>query len=175
MRPTKIGLALGWLLIGMIEPAVFGDGGTIRLSQREGAYRITVFTAPTPFRAGPVDISVLLQDATTGEPSSDARVTLWLTSIDHPSQRIRHSATSEEATNKLLRAAVFTLPEPGRWTVDVDITGASESARVRFELEASGRLPRWPAIWPWIAWPLPVIVLFAIHQILVGRKRHRPA
>ena len=64
----KIGLALGWLLVGACGEAARGDGGTVRLSRCEGGLRITVFTAPTPFRAGPVDISVLVQDAVTGEP-----------------------------------------------------------------------------------------------------------
>ena len=62
--------ALGWLLVGACGEAARGDGGTVRLSRCEGGYRITVFTAPTPFRAGPVDISVLVQDAATGELDS---------------------------------------------------------------------------------------------------------
>ena len=68
MRLFKIGMALGWLLVGACGEAAWGDGGTVRLSRCEGDYRISVFTAPTPFRAGPVDISVLVQDAATGEP-----------------------------------------------------------------------------------------------------------
>ena len=35
------------------------DGGALRLSRRAGALRVSVFTAPTPPRAGPVDVSVL--------------------------------------------------------------------------------------------------------------------
>ena len=48
------------------------DGGTVRLSERQGEYRITVFTAPVPFRAGLVDISVLVQDAVSRTPIPDA-------------------------------------------------------------------------------------------------------
>ncbi len=42
------------------------DGGAVRLRQRSGGYQIAVFTEPTPLRAGPVDVSVLVQDAETG-------------------------------------------------------------------------------------------------------------
>jgi len=57
------------LLIAVVclaSPAmVRADGGAVRLSERQGGYQITAFTSPTPFRAGPVDISVLVQDAAT--------------------------------------------------------------------------------------------------------------
>ena len=61
-----------------LHPSSFlrADGGTIRLSEQKGNYRITVFTAPTPLRAGPVDISVLVQEAATGEPAPGVQVTI---------------------------------------------------------------------------------------------------
>ncbi len=73
-------------------------------------------------------------------------------------------------TNKLLKAAVFELPEPGRWEIEVAIKGEQGGAQVRFELEAAERAPQWPLMWPWIGWPAPVILLFSIHQLLVWRK-----
>ena len=40
----------------ILQPSSFlrADGGAVRLSERQGNYRLTVFTAPTPVRAGPV-------------------------------------------------------------------------------------------------------------------------
>src|SRR5580704_18909475 len=52
---------------GGIPVATFADGGTIRLSETKEAYRISAFTSPNPFRAGPVEISVLVQDADSGD------------------------------------------------------------------------------------------------------------
>ena len=170
MRLVKIGLTLGWLLVGASGETARGDGGTVRLSRCEEGLQITVFTAPTPFRAGPVDISVLVQGAVTGEPIPEARVTVQLTLRDQPVLQMRRAATSDAATNKLLKAAVFELPEPGRWEVEVAIEGGQRVGRVRFELEAAGRAPQWPVMWPWIGWPAPVILLFSIHQLLVWRK-----
>ena len=173
MRLVKIGSALGWLLVGAYGETTRGDGGTVRLSRSEGGLQITVFTLPTPFRAGPVDISVLVQDATTGEPIPKARVTVKLTPRDQLVLPIYRAATSDAATNKLMKAAAFELPEPGRWEVEVAIEGGQGVAQVRFELEAAERAPQWPVMWPWIGWPAPVILLFSIHQLLVWRKSRR--
>ena len=62
----------------LLHPSSFllADGGTVRLSERQGNYRITVFTSPTPLRAGPIDLSVFVQDVTTGEPLSGVQVTI---------------------------------------------------------------------------------------------------
>jgi hypothetical protein len=170
IRLVTIGSTLGWLLIGASGEAARGDGGTVRLSRCEGGLQISVFTAPTPFRAGPVDISVLVQDAITGAPIPEARITVKLSPRDQSVLPICLAATSDAATNKLLKAAVLELPEPGRWEVEVAIEGGQRVGRVRFELEAAGRAPQWPVIWPWIGWPAPVILLFSIHQLLVWRK-----
>jgi hypothetical protein len=146
------------------------DGGTVRLSQRQGDYQITVFTAPTPLRAGPVDVSVLVQDAMTGLPLPQAQVTVRAAPRGRSSAAIVQPATSEAATNKLFRAAVFDMPEPGWWEVEVAIEGEHGPARARFEVEAAEAAPRWLTLWPWLAWPALAIVLFGIHQWLARGK-----
>ena len=170
MRRVKIGAILGCLLVGMYDQPALGDGGTVRLLQCQGNYRLSVFTAPTPFRAGPVDISVLVQDVVTGDIVPEAQITVCVMPHDWPGQPMRQVATSGAATNKLLKAAVFDLPQPGRWDVDVAISGRAGAAHVRFEMTAAGRIPQWPAMWPWISWPAPVVLLFSIHQLLVWRR-----
>jgi hypothetical protein len=153
---------------------VRADGGTPRLSERQGGYVVTVFTAPTPLRAGPVDVSVLVQHAATGEPVPEAKVFLRLAPRGRPDEVLVYSATTEAATNKLLRAAVFELPGPGRWEAEVAVEGPQGPARLRFDVEAAEPLPRWLALWPWLAWPAGVIVLFVVHQCLVRSGRPTP-
>jgi hypothetical protein len=172
MRFVKIRLTLVWLLIGACSEAALGDGGTLRLSRPEGNYRISIFTAPNPFRAGPVDISVLVQDAITGAAIPEAAVTVQLMSRDHVGKPICYAATDTDATNKLLKSAVFDLPEPGRWVIKVTIAGEQGTANVQFELEAGQSVQEWPAMWPWITWPAFAISLYFLHQVLVWRK-HR--
>jgi hypothetical protein len=151
--------------------SVWADGGTVRLSQRLDGYQITVFTAPTPLRAGPVDISVLVQDAGTGQPLPLARVTVRAAPRGRASEAILCPATVEAATNKLFRAAVFDLPEAGWWEVEVTVEDERGTARVRFEVEAAEAAPRWPALWPWLCWPALAVLVFGVHQVLVRRKR----
>ncbi len=164
---TRTGLTvMVWLLC---TPLLRADGGTVQLSERQGGYQVTVFTAPAPLRVGPVDVSVLVQHPDTGAPIPEAQVTLRAWPRGRADEALCVPATEEAATNKLFRAAVFDLPEPGRWEMEVSIEGPFGEARVRFEAEAAEPLPRWLSLWPWYSWPFGVIVLFGIHQGLKGR------
>ena len=147
----------------------------MRLSERAGGYRVTVFTDPTPLRAGPVDVSVFVQDADTGEPAAGVRVTVQAAPRGRPDQAVRHPATTEAATNKLFRSALFELPESGWWEIEATVAGERGQARVRFEAEVADRPPSWQATAPWIGWPALVVLLFAIHHILVQRKARSKA
>src|SRR5947209_8738532 len=125
------------LLCCCLVPALArADGGTVRLSERAGGYQVTVFTAPTPFRAGPVDISVLVQDAAGGEPVPDVAVEVGLTPRGQSGETLRSAATPAAATNKLFHAAQLDLPAAGWWRVDVAIDGPRGPARVGFDVEA---------------------------------------
>src|SRR5262245_6074967 len=121
MRPMSLPLIT--LFVLNTRASLWADGGAVRLSQREGNYQITVLTAPTPLRAGPIDVSVLVQTADTNALVSDAKVTVNATRRGHPGQAVSHLATTEEATNKLFRAANFELHHPGSWEFEVTIDG----------------------------------------------------
>jgi hypothetical protein len=159
------------LLIAILAPpsSARGDGGAVRLRERSGNYLITIFTSPTPMRAGPVDISVLVQDAETGEWTPPSRVTVRIAAFNGE-YSLEFPATAEAATNKLFRAAIFQLPAPGRWSVDVVIDGPRGPGQVGFEVVAADPLPPWLELWPWFVWPAVVIALFGIHQVLIRRK-----
>lgn len=157
---------LAWLAV---PPAVRGDGGDVRLSEQAGGYRITVFSAPSPLRAGPVDLSVLVQDVTTSEPLPDACVVFRLASAN--GVMLEQPATREAATNKLLAAAKFELPAAGAWRVEVQIDGPRGPAEAAFDLAAAAPLPRWTELWAWVALPFPLIGLFVLHQMTWGRKK----
>jgi hypothetical protein len=140
--------------------------------ERRGDYQLTVFTSPNPLRAGPVDVSMLVQDAKTGQTVPGATVTVELTPSDQSLPPLRAAATTADATNKLLRAALVDLPAAGRWDVRVECTTADDQApiAVDFTMEAAPPLPRWLSVWPWFTWPIVVVLLFAIHRALVARR-----
>jgi hypothetical protein len=171
MRPVVV-VIVGWFFLGTWCAPAGADGGSVRLSEEKGGYRITVFSAPTPFRAGPVDMSVLVQDASTGDPMTPVLVTVRMTRSG--GLALEYPATSEAATNKLFRAAQFELPEPGRWALEVHVQGSHGLAVIGGELEAAEPSPQWLEIWPWIGWPALVVTLFGIHQVFVQRTGRSP-
>jgi hypothetical protein len=150
-------------------PGLEADDGEVRLRERAGAYQVTVFTAPTPLCAGPVDVSVLVLDAATAEYVPQARVTVRLTARG-TGEVLEHPATAA-ATNKLFHVAVFELSEPGWWDVEVAVEGPRGSALLRFGVEADEPPPRWLELWPWFAWPALAVALFGLHRVLARRRR----
>ena len=171
---TRSLLCVSLLLVALSPGRARADGGVVRLSERAGAYQVTVFTAPTPFRAGPVDVSVLVVDAATGEHVPQARVTVRLRARATGTVLV-YPATAAAATNKLFHAAVFDLPEPGWWDVEVAVEGPNEPALLRLSLRADDRPPRWLELWPWFAWPALAVALFGLHHVKVRRKARGPA
>ena len=155
---------LGWLLLPLWCAMAAADGGSMRLSGKKGGYHISVFTAPTPFRAGPVDVSVLVQDASTGNPLTQVQVTLRMAKSGRPA--LEYPATSETATNKLLHAAQFELPEPGAWHLEVLIRGSQGLAVLAGNVQAAEPLARWQEVWPWFGWPALAIAVFCLHHVL---------
>jgi hypothetical protein len=166
---NRTAIAIACLLVVLAGTVARADGGAVRLSEKRGDYLITVFTSPTPLRAGPVDISVFVQDAGTGESVTTGQVMVRATPRGRPDEAIQRPATTEAATNKLYRGAVVDLPEPGWWDVDITIDGLREPVQVRAELEAGPQLPHWRSLWLWISWPAAVVVLYGVHRWLVRR------
>jgi hypothetical protein len=173
LQPILVFLLLSSLILHPASLA-FADGGAVRLRERAGGYQVTVFTAPTPLRAGPVDVSVLVLDAATGEYVPGARVTVRLTAR-RTGAVLQYPATAAAATNKLFYAAVFELPEPGWWDIHVDIEGPQGLAYVQFGVEADSPPPRWLELWPWYAWPALAVALFSLHKVLVRRRPTTPS
>jgi hypothetical protein len=130
------------------------DGGLVRISQPVGPYTVTVFSAPTPLRVGPIDLSVLVQR--DGTPVLDLPVSMVLRNGD---TRLEAPATHAAATNKLLYAAPLLLPAAGRWVVNVTVGVES----VGFEMDAEPALGVL-AFWPYLVLPFVCVALFAVHQ-----------
>jgi hypothetical protein len=173
MRSVSIGAIVVGLVLGSWSAPALADAGAMLWSRAVGGYRITVFAAPTPFRAGAVDISALVQDASTGDPMTPVKVTVRMTKPGRPA--LEYPATAEAATNKLFRAAQFELPEPGRWALEVEVQGSQGQAVTGGQLDAAETLPRWRELWPWISWPALPIALFGIHRCLARTTSRRLA
>src|SRR5262245_4003621 len=93
---------LATILVFLSATSVLADGGTLRVSRVAGPWRVSVFTSPTPLRAGTIDLSVLVQDAKTGQVRLGVPVRVWARQDDRDVEAV---ATHGQATNKLLQAA----------------------------------------------------------------------
>ncbi|HEY2882228.1 MAG TPA: hypothetical protein VGJ15_07330 [Pirellulales bacterium] len=172
---------------------VLADGGTLRTSQRIGSLQVTVFTTPAELRVGPVDISVLVQDAESGHLRETIPVKIGMDQIAANGKIVLHlpeeNASSEMATNKLFRAAAFEIPRAGVWraTISIGETGAefndskalrdrsdrpavieSAATTTSFDFEVAPPLPAWIELAPWLAIPFVVVALFFVHQYFVS-------
>jgi hypothetical protein len=170
-KPGQVVVSVSLCLCLLSSATARGDGGTLRLWTRAGDYQVAVFTAPTPLRAGPVDVSVLVQRAATGEPLPEAVVTVSVRPRDRAGADSTYPAEWGSANNKLFHAAHFELPAAGWWEVGIRVGGPQGDAEVRLELEAAEPLPRWLDLWPWLAWPALAILLFGIHQVVVRHQQ----
>ncbi len=167
-----VSLLAVWLFLVAESRLARADGGAVRFCERRGDRLITVFTSPSALCAGPVDVSVLVQDAHSGAPLLDAPIVVRAHPVHDPEQETTAPATIASATNKLLRTAQLELNEPGRWHVDVDVTGSGEAPQIGFDVEVADAAPAWLPFTLWIGWPLGVIGLYLVHQLRV--ERHRP-
>jgi hypothetical protein len=155
--------------MGSWSSTTLGDGGTLRAWKRQGGYEIAAFTEPAPVVTGLVDISVLLLDSETGEPIEDAQIVVEVRPEGRPSELTSHQATRQAATNKLMRAAIFELRNPGRRVVNIRIEVPNDHAEVQFEMDVGTAWSPRAGNWPWISWPLPVVFLYGIHRRLVAK------
>jgi hypothetical protein len=157
-------LSVAW--IAALAAVARGDGGVVQFNGPAGPFDVAVFTAPTPLRAGPVDISVLIRERTDQRPILDAEVVLQLVPANATGPAITAAATREQATNKLLYAALVDLPAPGAWNMRVTVRHGAAAATVAQHLEAARALPPLLAFWPYLAMPPVCIALFILHQRL---------
>ncbi len=172
------------LLLALAAPATArADGGLVRASVEQDGLTVTLFTAPTPLRAGVADVSVLVQDARSREPLLDAQVTVHLAAQDGAGDvaaghRGHHGAghveavrlTGEAASNKILKAARVELPEPGRYRLRAEVRRGAQRATAAADVEVAPPGARWREIGWALAVPPVAIVLFAVHQALRRRR-----
>ncbi len=153
------------------------DGGALRISETRGDVRITVFTSPTPLVVGSADVSVLVLDSQSGQPRVDLPIRVTArrkASLGDGAVAGRRSAlaTSEAATNKLMRAASVTFAESGTWEIEVVVDVLEP---LRFDIEVGEPPPPWREMSLWIGWPLLVVAAFAIRQLAAARRSSPPA
>lgn len=164
------GVAIAAIVL-MLGDIAQGDGGSLQISKRCGNLQISVFTSPAAPRVGPVDVSVLVQDATTKRIRDDVNITVRMECTNAPAIPLAETATHQMATNQLFRAAQFDVPTAGTWRVAPTLSNSNNSCSLAFDLVVAPPMPAWLQLAPWVGWPFAVVLLFGIHQFLASRRR----
>jgi hypothetical protein len=166
MTPAKLLLLVVMILA---QATALADGGTVQLRKEAGAFVITVFTSPAPLSAGPVDISLLLQNRNGLEPVLDASVSMRLRE-DASSTEVQARPTREQAQNKLLYAAPVTLAESGRWQLAVTILRNGERTDATGTIDVASAPEMAASYWSYLAFPPLMIAAFVVRERLIRRK-----
>jgi hypothetical protein len=168
---TAMLIAIAWMA-GIIR--AHADGGAVQFEKSAGPFIITVFTTPSPLRAGPVDISLMIQSRDSQQPVLDCQAFVQLRK--EGAMSIRSEATREAAQNKLLYAAPVKVPETGLWELEVAIRHGDDSINVAGEITVAPANPVLLVYWRSLVLPPLFISLFAVNQWLKqrgGAKRQR--
>jgi hypothetical protein len=150
------------------QPTAFADGGTVQWRKPAGSLLITLFTAPAPLSAGPVVISLLVQNRNGLEPVLDANVSVLLRA-EASNVEIRAQPTREQAQNQLYAAPV-TLAESGKWQLAVTILWNGERTDATGTIEVAPTPAMVASYWGYIAFPPLMIVAFVGHELLLRRR-----
>lgn len=175
-------LSFALLAVLFLGEACHGDGGAIIARQVVDDLGVTVFASPAPVRAGPVDVSVLVQ---RGEKSvldaavkiswrpSSASAPSWVPpccTMDAKADGI--PALRSHSNNRLLYSAIVPMNSAGPSELFISVSHGGRETSIACEIEVQRSLPPALAFWPWLAFPPVAIAGFALHQRLV-KSRHR--
>jgi hypothetical protein len=161
------------------------DGGAIQFQGDAGPFHVTVFTLPPILSAGPVDVTVLVQDRSKLSPLLDASVTLDLTAKASPVQgqdawsppscSLNKSVTLtgvpaklNHGENRLLYGALVQIPGSGAWQLRVNIQRAHETARIDTLLQVNP-----PASPPLAYWHLFILPPLGVLGFLLNKQARR--
>lgn len=151
--------------------AGFADGGRMIATTGTGPYRVTVFASPAAVTAGPVDISVLVQDAETNRWVGDVDVTLHAISPEPAKAPLERDATTSKSNNRMLRSAKLELQQRGVWRIEAYLNGPRGQATAVCELRVLPPRSKWRTVLPWVLLPIAAVALFALREILFAPKR----
>ena len=126
---------LALILPGASKP-LQADGGTLRVANvAMGAYRVNVYTDPTPIPPDSIDVSVLATFERGRGVATDLEIEVVARAQDGSGAVVRHPATREQAEDPRFYAAKFALGSVGTWEITVQVEGPDGAGEVAFEVD----------------------------------------
>lgn len=170
------------LAIFLLSTAVlWADGGVVLTRQKVDGLDITVFASPVPLRAGPADLSVLVQESGKSAPALDADVEIawsaepgafpaWMPPCCSMEKGDKFSATLGHSQNKTLYSAIVPIKSAGPSRILIRVQKGDQVVSVPCEIEAAPPQPPMLAYWPFLAFPPVGVFAFVLHQRLSRRR-----
>ena len=156
-------------LLGKVSPVRGHHSGVVQLMKQAGPFIVTVFTEPTPLTAGPVEISVMVQDRDSQRPVLDAQVKVLLQQRGGDALPISAEANRENGANRLMYTALLDLPNPGIRELHVTVQHGAVSFSVAGEVTVE---PDRTAPLSYLALLPLAIGLVGLHRWLSRRRGH---
>jgi hypothetical protein len=158
-RATLATVVVG-MLTGLAMLPLRADGGTLRAANVPvGAYRVSVFTAPTPIPPDSIDVSMLVTERGRGLVP-DLEIVVTAHPLGQPGRSTSHPATRDQATDSRYYAAKFALGSEGPWEIVVQVRGPRGEGEVRFEVMVQNPGP--------LGSPFMILGLALLPLLLVG-------
>lgn len=175
------GMAGFWLAWFVLTGTCRADGGTIQFSAVDQGLQVSVFTDPGVPSAGPLDLSVLVQDAATHAAVLDAEVHASLTpetpapsttsawapplcAVTSTSNLQSFQLDHHGSQNLLYYSSLVQVPAGGKWRLEVDVRRGAETVSVNGDLQVADQVAPWTSYWHLFLFPPLAIGLFAAVQ-----------
>ena len=157
------------------------DGGAILARKTINGLGLTVFASPAPLRAGPVDVSVLVQDGETSVLDATVEVA-WLASAFSAPEWLPPCCTMEtgaekipairaHSNNRLLYSAIVPMKSSGPSKLVISVAQGGREAFLSCDIEVRPPLPPAVVFWPWLVFPPVAIAGFVLHQNLLRSRQ----
>jgi hypothetical protein len=158
------------LLLAVASTAAHADGGAMLLHQDAGAFTITLFAAPQPLHTGEADLSVMVQDRSSGQILLDPVIDLTLASPAASATQQTVRLAKGQASNRLLQASTVHFSSAGKWRLTLAVRRANDTAQLVTECTVERDHSRATLVWFYVLLPVGIILLFVIHQVLKLRS-----
>lgn len=137
------------------------DGGQLQMRRQAGPFVVSLFSNPGALAIGDADLSVLVEQASSGRVLPHADVVLQLTPTDPPGgPPVVARLTRSSAGNRLLSDAVVSLPHAGRWRATLRIRDGDAAAETAMDLTVAPHSARRATIWFFALAPVLALAIF---------------
>jgi hypothetical protein len=159
-----------FVMLTMGTSAARADGGAMLLHQDAGAFTITLFAAPQPLHTGDADLSVMVQDRTSGEVLLDPIIDLTVAPEPPGASPQTVRVAKGQASNRLLLASTVHFSSAGKWRLTLAVRRGNDTAQLSTDCTVEPDHSRAGLVWFYVLLPVGIILLFVIHQVLKHRS-----